>query len=168
MKKLVILVITSLFIGAAAGYTVAEIQKDDSASSGHAADMHDDTAHEPHTGGDHMAHETFEVDPENAPTVDFTVTEDAKSGWNVRVDTTNFEFTPGSVNADNVAGEGHAHLYVDGQKVARLYGPDFHYGETFDGTKTFRVTLNANDHSEYAVDGEVIEATQKVTHQAHD
>lgn len=113
------------------------------------------------------SHSMYMVDGEGAPTVDVLVTEDGKSGWNVAIQTTNFAFTPQMVNRDNVMGEGHAHLYVDGEKVARLYGPYFHYGENFDGSREFRVTLNANDHSEYAVGGQVIEATQTVTHEAH-
>jgi hypothetical protein len=128
--------------------------------------MHEDD----HTSsGDtsHM-HGTYEVSAAEAPSVSLAVVEDAKSGWNVMLTTDRFTFTPEDVNGPNVTGEGHAHLYVDGVKVARLYGPAFHYPEDFDGTRTFRVTLNANDHSEYAVDGEVIEAVVDVKHAHHE
>lgn len=106
----------------------------------------------------------FEVNASQAPTVSISVVEDAVSGWNIKVETDNFRFTPDNVNQENIIGEGHAHLYVDGVKVARLYAGDYHYIENFDGTRTFRVTLNANDHSEYAVDGDVIDSEVQVTH----
>jgi hypothetical protein len=131
------------------------------ASSMHEADhgSSDDTSH---------MHGTYEVSATEAPSVSLAVVEDAKSGWNVMLTTDKFTFTPEDVNGPNVTGEGHAHLFVDGVKVARMYGPFFHYPEDFDGTRASRVTLNANDHSEYAVDGEVIEAVVDVKHEHHE
>ena len=38
------------------------------------------------------------------------------------VKTKRFEWAPEHVNRDHVRGEGHAHLYVDGEKLTRLYG----------------------------------------------
>ena len=132
----------------------------------HGSEEHD--KHADHDEHDAHSHGMYMVEADQAPTVTLNVTEDAKSGWNIRIDTTKFEFAPQNVNDENVLGEGHAHLYVDGEKIARLYGPDFHYDGSFDGTKTFRVTLNANDHSEYAVSEQVISAEQEVTHTHHD
>lgn len=107
----------------------------------------------------------YNVPAEVAPTVAVAVNEDAKSGWNVQIITTGFTFTPENASSlPNVIGEGHAHLYVDGEKVARVYGNWFHYPENFDGTKEFKVTLNANDHSDYAINDEVISASVSVTH----
>lgn len=113
---------------------------------------------------DATPHAAYNVSARDAPSVTLRVEEDSKSGWNLTLETTNFTFAPEHVGEDNILGEGHAHLYVDGVKVARLYGNHFHYGEDFDGSREFRVTLNANDHSEYALDGQVIEATRTVTH----
>jgi hypothetical protein len=109
-------------------------------------------------------HSKYEVSAAEAPKVELVVTEDAKSGYNVKIIATDFTFKPESVNSENILGEGHAHLYVDGVKVGRLYSPYFHYDGDFEGSKTFKVTLNANDHSEYAVDGEVIYSEVVVTH----
>ena len=130
-------------------------------------DGHNSEEGDSHDHGHGHGGAMFMVDAANAPSVNVRVSEDAKSGWNVVVEATDFTFAPESVNGENVIGEGHAHLYVDDKKVARLYGPYFHYDENFDGAKEFRVTLNANDHSEYAVNGEVIEAVQQVVHMAH-
>lgn len=57
---------------------------------------------------------------------------------------------------EHYPGEGHAHLYVDGQKIARLYGKWYHIEELSPGQHEITVTLNANDHREYAVNGENI------------
>jgi Fe-S cluster assembly iron-binding protein IscA len=119
---------------------------------------------EAHSSGDHSSnsgehtHEAIEVSGDNAPTVLLKVTKDAKSGWWVHVDTTNYRFTPEHANQENVIGEGHGHLYVDGKMVSRLYGPDFHYNEEFTGEHTFKVTLNGNSHVEYKVDGKPVAA----------
>jgi hypothetical protein len=119
---------------------------------------------------EHSHSSTFEVSEEEAPSVAVEVTQDAKSGWNVHIITSDFVFTPEAASTPtNVIGEGHAHLYVDGVKIARVYGDWFHYPENFEGEKEFRVTLNANDHSDYAVNGEVIESSVYVhPHDAND
>lgn len=153
-QTLLVVTVLALGIGAGIGYLIADAQ--DSESAAHTQDEH---AHSGQT-----AHEMFMVSPEQAPSVDFSVEEDVKSGWNITINTSNFRFTPEKVNGENTIGEGHAHLYVDGEKIARLYSPYFHYDESFDGTREFRITLNANDHSEYAVNGEVIEAVKSVSH----
>ena len=152
--KLITVAVLCLVVGYGAGYVVADRSED-------STDTHN--THQ-NNHGSHMKHEMFMIDAEQAPSVSLTVTEDAKSGWNIQIDTEDFEFTPQDVNGDNVVGEGHAHLYVDGAKIARIYSNNFHYPENFDGTKEFRVTLNANDHGEYAVDGQVIEASVSITH----
>lgn len=116
----------------------------------------------------HTHDELFEVTAEQAPKLELVVSEDKKAGYNVKLVTTNFTFTPEKIDGDTIVGEGHAHLYVDGIKVGRLYDEYFHYDGSFEGTRTFRATLNANDHSEYAVDGEVIAAEVVVTHDSSD
>ena len=107
------------------------------------------------------SHEQYEVtDGELVPAItDLSVEKDAKSGWNVSFQTENFEFTPGNVNSDHIPGEGHAHIYVDSQKVNRLYSNNYHLGELTEGERDIRITLNTNAHSEYTVDGETINAT---------
>ena len=84
-------------------------------------------------------------------------------GVNVRIDPTGFAFTPESVNGDHVAGEGHAHIYVDGEKIGRVYGAWFFLGGLTPGGHEVRVTLNANTHQGYARSGEPLAATTIVT-----
>ena len=155
MKKDVLAAtIIALLLGLGGGYGLAQVIDDSKTESA------SEVAMDEHMHGDAK----FEVPAESAPTVDFEVIEDAKSGWNVHIKTTNFTFAPNNVNGQNATGEGHAHLYVDGEKVARVYGEYFHYDENFDGSKTFKVTLNANDHSEYAVNGLAIHDENQISH----
>lgn len=164
----VLIGLATLLIGLGGGYALGAAAESDSANVSVASTVeHDDHDHDVEEDT-HSHGEMVMVDAEGAPTVSIQVTEDAKMGWNISLDTENYTFTPENVNGVNVANEGHAHLYVDDEKVGRLYGSEYHYDKNFDGTKTFRVTLNANNHGEYAVDGQVIEAVAEVTHEAHD
>ena len=98
-----------------------------------------------------------------APTLELSVTRDAVSGWNLSIETTGFRFAPERANAAHRPGEGHAHVYVDGIKVARVYGPWFHLGELPPGRVEIAVTLNANDHRGLAVAGRPLKSTKTIT-----
>ena len=47
-------------------------------------------------------------------------------------------------------GEGHAHIEIDGVKIARWYGSWGHIPWLPRGEHELRVSLNTNDHQEYA------------------
>ena len=115
---------------------------------------HDD--HNDHSDHEHHSHATREAaDPENAPTVtSLSVWQDPDKGWNLSFATDNFTFTPDYVGGEHVANEGHAHLYVNGEKLARLYSTDYHIESLPQGENTIRVSLNTNKHDEYVVDGQ--------------
>ena len=70
-----------------------------------------------------------------------------------------FTFTPENVDGDHVAGEGHAHVYVNGVKVGRLYGDAMKLEQMAEGENTVRVALNSNNHAEYTWNGKKVEAT---------
>jgi hypothetical protein len=115
-----------------------------------------------------MPHGMLEVPAVGAPQVAIAVEEDPMNGWNVTLTTGNFTFTPGSVNGENVDNTGHAHLYVDGVKIARLYGPHFHIPHLPPGEHEISVNLSSNDHSYYLVDGVRIAARTVVTQDVMD
>lgn len=98
------------------------------------------------------------------PTVSIALHKDSKSGYNIEIIPTHFRFAPEHVNGAVVANEGHTHLYINGKKVARVYGAWFHIGEELlaTGTNDVLVTLNANDHSELGVNGVRIQAASTV------
>ncbi|MEM8775721.1 MAG: hypothetical protein AAGF53_11855 [Pseudomonadota bacterium] len=124
--------------------------------------IEDHTDHFTHEHAQH-SHATLDVDPASAPKITIDVTKDAKSGWNVIIETQNFRFTPEAVNGDNVPNEGHAHIYVNGEKQARLYGNAYHLADLPSGEHEISVSLNANDHSTLAIEGKPIEARVTVT-----
>jgi hypothetical protein len=97
-----------------------------------------------------------------APTLDFVIVEDEVGGWNLQIQTTNFRFAPENVNGANRDGEGHAHIYVNGEKIARVYGPWFHIGSLPEERNEVAVTLNANDHSGLAVGDTVLSVAKEM------
>ena len=96
------------------------------------------------------------------PKLALEVHRDAASGWNIHLVTAHFHFAPEQVNREHIDGEGHAHLYVDDEKVARVYSAWLHLGDLTPGEHTLRATLNASTHEESSVDGELIAASQRI------
>jgi hypothetical protein len=110
-------------------------------------------------------HSPGEARPHQAPKktrVRVVVKTDAMKGYNLYVTTNGFTWAPNHVNQKHKRGEGHAHLYVDGEKLTRLYGPAFYLGELSPGTHAVRVTLNGNDHGDYKRGSEVVESEVEV------
>lgn len=88
-----------------------------------------------------------------------TLIKDPMSGWNIHVAVNNFRFAPENASKEHRKGEGHAHLYINGNKVARLYSPWFHIPEFIKDKNEIKVTLNSNDHQTLAIGQEPIEKT---------
>lgn len=95
------------------------------------------------------------------PSVTHLVFPDAMDGYNIQIMTENFTFTPAAINTAPVANEGHAHLYINGAKISRLYGKWVHVPASAltSGANAVSITLNANDHSEWAFNGASISST---------
>ena len=100
-----------------------------------------------------------EMAEDRAPVVDLQLIPLAGGGYNLRVQTLNFIFTPQNIDTDPIPGEGHAHLYVDGVKIARLYGEWYHLGALPAEAEVLTVSLYANDHSPFTVDGLPVSAS---------
>ncbi len=114
----------------------------------------------------HHHHGKLEVDARQPlPQVSVLAAKDSMSGWNIQVKTQNFQFAPERVNSSAISGEGHAHIFVDGIKVARLYAPWFHLPQQKSGKHLIRVTLNANTHEELSVGGAVLAAETTIIEQ---
>ncbi len=112
------------------------------------------------TGAPALAHEET-GDHHEAPK-GMSVTLDATPsgmGFTLHLKTRKFRFTPKQADAKHRAGKGHAHLWVDGKKTTRIYGPWHYVGGLTPGRHEIRVTLNGNDHTDYKRDdGSVVEA----------
>ncbi len=85
------------------------------------------------------------------PKLDIEIIEGEHGGWNLHLLTQNFQFSPADEGKSHVEGFGHAHLYIDKQKAARLYGPWYHIKDLPPGKHEITVTLTANNHNEYVI-----------------
>ncbi|WP_405494568.1 cupredoxin domain-containing protein [Streptomyces sp. NBC_00096] len=114
---------------------------------------------------DGAGHRLREVPAKGAPEVRLAARPDSEDGWNLQLAVTNFRFTPDSAGGAALPGAGHAHLELDGRKLARLYGPWFHLpaAQVPEGAHTLTVRLYADDHTAWAVAGKPVEATLQLT-----
>lgn len=119
--------------------------------------------HSQHLNHDHM-HHGGEVALEGGvvPSVKLRVTKDHHAGWNLELDVTNFEFVLPSLDQPDQMGVGHAHIYVDGEKLGRLYGTRYHLGDLASGRHVVKVTLNANSHASFVHNGQEIAAEVEI------
>jgi hypothetical protein len=95
------------------------------------------------------------------PTISFILNKDTLDGWDLHVTTTNFTWTPENINKAPIADQGHAHLYIDGALTV-LLGPWYHINGVLllPGRHVITVSLNANDHSVFSVNGNNVEDTE--------
>jgi hypothetical protein len=83
---------------------------------------------------------------------------DGPTSRNLQIITHGFTWTPEEVNGPITPG-GHAHVYVNGEKISRAYGEWLHLAQIPEqGPITIRVTLNANDHTGWSIDGQPLAA----------
>lgn len=163
MNRLFSLFVIGLLFGGGIGFTIA-------AGNGITFDGHDHANPAHHGAGmDHgdeahaMMHETpLEVPAEDAPQLSIMLYTDPMAGWNLHIMTDNFAFSPQHASLENITGEGHAHVYINGQKRGRVYGAWTHLDTLPKGEVEVRVSLNTNDHRPLAVDGIAIEAAQTI------
>lgn len=158
MSKPLALFAIGLVFGGGLGFAVA-------AGNGVTFDGHDHADAMDHANMDHdMKHDMpLEVSQINAPAVTLAVTSDPVAGYNLHAQTENFTFAPHSASLANVAGEGHAHVYINDVKLGRLYGEWMHLAALPKGEVTVKVILNSNNHSPFAVFGETISASTVVS-----
>ena len=126
------------------------------------------------TGMDH-SHLPIAV-PEGAPAplLSLSLHKDAMSGFNLEVRSEHFVFVPPPAEAMDMQAlmaasmdpgsgfvEGHAHLYVNGEKIQRLYGPYAHLpSELFrEGINQITVSINNHGHMYWTVDDRQVLAT---------
>jgi hypothetical protein len=104
-------------------------------------------------------HQNLEIPPgQPIPTVKLIVHPDAMKGWNLEIQVTDFNFVPEKVNSTSSYTEGHAHLYINGKKITRLYGQWYYLSSLEPGDNELLVTLNTNKHETLVHNGKPIEA----------
>ena len=110
-----------------------------------------------HGGGSHEV-----MGSETPVGISVTAEQDDAGGVNVHIDTEGWRWAPEEVNLANAPGAGHAHVYVDGVKINRVYGPNYYLTGVEPGTREIRVTLNTNAHNELTYEGKPLESTTTV------
>lgn len=116
----------------------------------------------------HHSHEQLEILPgQPVPGVNLIVHEDAMRGWNLEIQVENFRFAPENINQANNPGEGHGHLYINGEKITRIYGNWYYLPSLEPGEHEITVTLNSNGHEELVYNGQVIQDSETITVSAH-
>jgi hypothetical protein len=114
--------------------------------------------------------------PGNSPqsALSLTLTKDAMSGYNLKLHLQHYKLMPPpsdvvsmadlmSATLDKQTGfiEGHAHLYINGEKVQRVYGLDVHLPAKLfkQGINTVSVTLNNHGHMYWTIDKKKVVST---------
>jgi len=107
-----------------------------------------------HTDGATSVHE---IEQEASPKAVLEVKKDPTGGFNVHVVTTNFVWRPEMASMQHVPGEGHAHVYLDGRKIMRIYNEWFHLNTfqfaTKAGEQLLSIEFVGNDHAPYTIQG---------------
>jgi hypothetical protein len=116
-----------------------------------------------HTSGATTVHE---ITQETAPNATLDIQKDPTGGFNVQVVTTNFVWRPEMASMQHVPGEGHAHVYLDGRKIMRIYNEWFHLNtfqfSTRSGEQLLSIEFVGNDHAPYTIQGLPVGAEQIV------
>ena len=81
----------------------------------------------------------------------------------VRVTAEGWRWAPESMDMEHEPGAGHAHIYVDGVKVGRVYSSRYRLSDLESGERHILVTLNTNDHKRLTLNGDPVEASASVT-----
>ncbi len=108
------------------------------------------------------AHDHSEVVELDA-SVSLTATQGMMGNYDLHLEVDGFTFAPEHADKAHVAGEGHAHVTIDGNKAGRMYGPWLYVPMLTKGTHTIEVSLATNDHKAYVHNGKPIHDQVTVT-----
>ncbi|MCY3639341.1 MAG: hypothetical protein OXG80_09650 [Chloroflexi bacterium] len=141
----------------------AEEDAHDHSAHDHGEDAHEEASEDDHADHDHSAHGHDAIESAVPISIRMIANVEDNGGVNISLTADGFRWTPENVDGPNVDGEGHGHVYVDGVKVGRMYGPHYHLTGLEPGERELRVTLNANAHNEMTYNGEHLEAIETIT-----
>ncbi len=153
MNNKVILSIVGVIAVALSFFIGTQVGSDSSSSESKKSETTTSTTMKSGSSTTMKAPERLELD-ENlpTPTATITVTKDMKSGYNLKIETTDFTFTPQNANTDkavNPQNEGHSHLYVNGTKITRVYGNYFYMSADIAKTgDVVHINLNTDKHQD--------------------
>ena len=117
-------------------------------------------------------HQTKEIAASSqVPVLALSASIDAKSGINLKLLIKHYQLGAPGDNAINIYTDGkhllqgHAHLFINGIKIGRLYGKDIHIPQHLlsTGDNTILVSLNSHQHHNWTLLGEPITSTLSLT-----
>lgn len=85
--------------------------------------------------------------------LDLATTVDAAGGLHIHIITENWRWAPEEVNQESRPGVGHAHIYANGEKLSRIYGPEHYVAGLPPGFYEIKVDLNDNAHNALTING---------------
>jgi len=133
------------------------MDKTDHSDGDHMDDSHKDSDDMTHDSGEHEHEEGKEyefVSHDGLPEVKINSVSDNSDGtWALDFTTANFTFDEAAVDSDNVPGTGHAHLYINDEKIGRVFDESYTIEQDLDSGDTVTVSLFTNDHQAYTHDG---------------
>ena len=88
---------------------------------------------------------------------------DPAGGLHIRISAENWQWAPEEVNQPSRPGVGHAHIYANGEKLSRVYGPYHYVPDLPPGVHQIKIDLNDNQHNALTVNGAPLETTIAVT-----
>ncbi len=118
-----------------------------------------------HDSGDGMSHGGMVS--ETPVSLTMTAEPDDQGGVNLHITTEGWRWAPEEVNQANSPGAGHAHVYVDGVKINRVYGAHYYLMGMEPGAREIRVVLHTNGHNESVFDGQTVDDIATVTVEGH-
>jgi hypothetical protein len=157
MARSLALFAIGLVFGTGAGFVVAAANGVTFDGHDHGDPSHHGASHAKATAHDHSTATNLPAGAD-APWLEIALTPDPMTGWNLHVMPQNFRFSPENASTADIPGEGHAHVYVNGTKLARLYGNWMHIDHLPQGEVEVSVSLNANSHSPLLVDNVPVSA----------
>ena len=97
------------------------------------------------------------------PQIAMHLTRDSEDGFNLHVELQNFRLESPALRDTRGEGmlRGHAHLYLNGVKLTRLYGNDLHLPSRLfrSGINSLQISINDHERAVYAINREPIQAT---------
>lgn len=98
------------------------------------------------------------------PRLGLTLHEDRMSGYNLQLKLRDYQLwppLPQYMQAVHPVLSGHAHLYINGRKVRRLYNEYVHLPDNLfkDGVNVISVSLNDHDHASWSVNERELSVT---------
>lgn len=84
------------------------------------------------------------------------IEETSGMGHNLHVEIDNWVFTPENTGNTYKENQGHAHVYIDGEKHGRMYGNYYFLGTLEKGKHKISITLNGDDHTAFTLGTKMI------------